>query len=127
MKSGWSRTGSHMIHVLNGIASGTQFTRCGCVSIMNVRSRWQLSTIFISDAKRPTAVTGSESVFHEKRLAVAVAMYFDPPHSSFEDRDDVSDEKSARSTHAVLRPRVAPSSATPQPVAPPPMTRTSNS
>ena len=47
--------------------------------------------------ERPTAVTGSESVFHEKRLAVAVAMYFDPPHSSFDDRDDVSDEKSARS------------------------------
>lgn len=94
---------------------------------MYVRSWWQWSTIFISEKKAETAVTGCESVRHEKSDETAVAMYLLPPHSSFELRDDVSDAKSPRSTHATLRPRVAASSAVPQPVAPPPMTRMSNS
>ena len=50
-----------------------------------------------------------------------------PPCTIFEDFDDVPDAKSSFSTSAVLRPRLAASSATPAPVTPPPMTSTSNS
>lgn len=50
-----------------------------------------------------------------------------PPWMSFVERDDVPDAKSSRSTSATLRPRVEASIATPVPVAPPPMTSTSNS
>ena len=50
-----------------------------------------------------------------------------PPWTIFEDFDDVPEAKSPFSTSAVLRPRLAASSATPAPVIPPPMTSTSNS
>src|ERR1700722_3280024 len=50
-----------------------------------------------------------------------------PPWIIFEDFEDVPDAKSPFSTRAVRRPRLAASRATPAPVIPPPMTRTSNS
>ena len=49
-----------------------------------------------------------------------------PPWTIFDDFDDVPDAKSAFSTSAVRSPRLAASRATPAPVTPPPMTRTSN-
>src|ERR1700728_1178397 len=49
-----------------------------------------------------------------------------PPWTILDDFDDVPEAKSAFSTSAVLRPRLAASSATPAPVTPPPITRTSN-
>src|SRR5215207_8686430 len=48
-----------------------------------------------------------------------------PPWMSLLDRDDVPLAMSRASTSAVGSPRVTASSATPQPVIPPPMTRTS--
>ena len=49
-----------------------------------------------------------------------------PPWISFVERDDVPEEKSSRSTRPTRRPLVTASRATPLPVAPPPITRTSS-
>lgn len=49
-----------------------------------------------------------------------------PPWMSFVDLEDVPEEKSSRSTSPTRRPRVTASRATPLPVAPPPITRTSS-
>src|SRR6476620_2558880 len=50
-----------------------------------------------------------------------------PPCTSRDDRPDVPLPKSSRSRSATSSPRIAASRATPHPLMPPPMTRTSNS
>ena len=56
---------------------------------------------------------------------MAVAMYRMPAQMSLVDREEVSEPKSPLSMHATLKPRAAPSSAQPAPVAPPPTIKTS--
>ena len=63
--------------------------------------------------------------FLESSIEVAVAMYLIPAQINFVDLELVSDAKSPRSIQAVFIPLIEASRAIPEPVAPPPMTRTS--
>jgi hypothetical protein len=62
-----------------------------------------------------------------KSSTSACAKYLLPPHRSLVDLEDVPEEKSSLSTQATFKPLVAASNAAPAPVAPPPITSTSNS
>ena len=91
---------------------GSGYERCGAISSKFALSNSASLTIRYCSKSAPN---------------IAACRYRTPPWISLVDLEEVPDEKSSYSTRAVLSPRVVESSATPAPVAPPPITRISYS